>query len=139
MKKKLNILLVEDDIICVQIIERAFIKMKVRHILSVVSNGEEALQILKDREEFQPNLILLDVEMPKMNGIEFLQKLRSLKPHASIPVFMLTSRNDFETRQQAFDHNVAGYILKPLLFDDYLEALETLNSYWELMEMNQTL
>ncbi|MCB9233607.1 MAG: response regulator [Bacteroidia bacterium] len=134
MNRALNILLVEDDEICVRILQRAFSKMKTGHQVQVAYNGIEAFDLLGQTQTSIPSLILLDVDMPRMNGLEFLKKLRKMPPYASIPVFMLTSNEDSETRKTAYEHNVAGYILKPLLFENYIQALQTLNSYWELME-----
>lgn len=80
-------------------------------------------------------LILLDLNMPKMGGIEFLKKLRADPKLKSIPVVVLTTSNQDQDRVEAYQLNVAGYLLKPLTFSGFLEAMATLNKYWTLCEM----
>ena len=82
-----------------------------------------------------PKIILLDINMPKMNGIEFLSKLREISTLKSISVFVMTTSNEDKDKMDAYNLNVAGYILKPLSFDSFLEAVSTLNNYWNLSEM----
>lgn len=133
MNKRFRILLVEDDDVCVMNLKRAFSKMGLRHQLVHAKNGVEALDYLNNPQEGRPTFALLDMHMPKMDGLEFLRNLRS-GLHASLPVFMLTTTPDEEARRTAFRYNVAGYVLKPLHFEQYIEAVSTLNSFWELTE-----
>jgi CheY-like chemotaxis protein len=132
----LNILLVEDDEVDVMNVRRAFERNKVSNPLFVAGNGLEALEMLRDgtvpRER---RLILLDLNMPKMNGIEFLQALRSDPELANAPVVVLTTSNDDQDKIDAYNLNVAGYLLKPVTFSNFCERMATLNKYWTLVEM----
>ena len=132
----LNILLVEDDEVDVMNVRRAFERNNVSNPLYVAGNGLEALEMLRDgtvpRER---RLILLDLNMPKMNGIEFLQALRSDPELSSAPVVVLTTSNDDQDKIDAYNLNVAGYLLKPVTFSNFCERMTTLNKYWMLVEM----
>ena len=132
----LNILLVEDDEVDVMNVRRAFERNNVTNPLYVAGNGLEALAILRDgtvpRER---RLILLDLNMPKMNGIEFLQALRADPDLASTPVVILTTSNDDQDKIDAYNLNVAGYLLKPVTFSNVCERMSALNKYWTLVEM----
>jgi CheY-like chemotaxis protein len=134
--RMLNILLVEDDEVDVMNVRRAFERNKVSNPLYVAGNGLEALSMLRDgtvpRER---RLILLDLNMPKMNGIEFLQELRADPELASAPVVVLTTSNDDQDKIDAYNLNVAGYLLKPVTFSNFCERMATLNKYWTLVEM----
>jgi CheY-like chemotaxis protein len=137
----LNILLVEDDEVDVMTVQRAFKKGNITNPLYIAGNGLEALSMLRG-EPGQPSLIpsdrriiLLDLNMPKMNGLEFLQKLRADPSIRQIPVVVLTTSNEEQDRIQAYNLNVAGYILKPVTFSIFVELMITLNKYWTLCEM----
>ncbi len=137
----LNILLVEDDEVDVMTVQRAFKKGNIINPLYVAGNGIEALAMLRGTIG-QPSLIpserriiLLDLNMPKMNGLEFLQELRADPAIRQIPVVVLTTSNEEKDRVHAYDLNVAGYILKPVTFSIFVELMITLNKYWTLCEM----
>ena len=132
----LNILLVEDDEVDVMNVRRAFERNNVSNPLFVAGNGLEALALLRsDQIPKERRLILLDLNMPKMNGIEFLQALRSDPELASLPVVVLTTSNDDQDKIDAYNLNVAGYLLKPVTFSNFCERMTTLNKYWTLVEM----
>ena len=135
-ERMLNILLVEDDEVDVMNVRRAFERNNVSNPLYVAGNGLEALEMLRDgtvpRER---RLILLDLNMPKMNGIEFLQALRADPELSSAPVVVLTTSNDDQDKIDAYNLNVAGYLLKPVTFSNFCERMTTLNKYWMLVEM----
>lgn len=137
----LNILLVEDDEVDIMTVKRAFKKGNITNPLYLAGNGIEALAMLRHTPE-QPSLIpterrliLLDLNMPKMNGIEFLQELRSDPAIRHIPVVVLTTSNEERDRVQAYDLNVAGYILKPVTFNTFVDLMVTLDKYWSHCEM----
>jgi CheY-like chemotaxis protein len=137
----LNILLVEDDEVDVMTVQRAFKKGNITNPLYIAGNGLEALAMLRG-ELGQPSLIpsdrriiLLDLNMPKMNGLEFLHELRADPTIRQIPVVVLTTSNEEQDRIHAYDLNVAGYILKPVTFSIFVELMITLNKYWTLCEM----
>lgn len=135
-EKMLNILLVEDDAVDVMNVRRAFDKNNVSNPLYVAGNGLEALQMLRDGTvPSDRRLILLDLNMPKMNGIEFLQALRADPELSNAPVVVLTTSNDDQDKIDAYNLNVAGYILKPVTFSNFCERMTTLNKYWTLVEM----
>jgi CheY-like chemotaxis protein len=134
--KVLNILLVEDDEVDVMNVRRAFERNNVSNPLFVAGNGLEALEMLRDgRVPRERRLILLDLNMPKMNGIEFLQALRADPELSSAPVVVLTTSNDDQDKIDAYNLNVAGYLLKPVTFSNFCERMTTLNKYWTLVEM----
>lgn len=132
----LNILLVEDDEVDVMNVRRAFERNNVSNPLFVAGNGLEALEMLRgDRLPRERRLILLDLNMPKMNGIEFLEALRADPELASTPVVVLTTSNDDQDKLDAYNFNVAGYLLKPVTFSNFCERMAALDKYWTLVEM----
>lgn len=132
----LNILLVEDDEVDVMNVRRAFKKNNIGNPLWVAGNGLEGLEMLRGPEmPRERRLILLDLNMPRMNGIEFLRELRADPELALTPVVVLTTSDDERDRVDAYNLNVAGYILKPVTFVSFVEAMATLNKYWTLVEM----
>ncbi len=138
--KMINILLVEDDEVDVMNVLRAFKKNNITNPLFLASNGLEALSILRgsDKEINIPQarrIILLDLNMPKMNGIEFLRELRADEQLQSIPVIVLTTSNEDRDKVEAYKLNVAGYILKPVTFSNFVETVATMNKYWTLVEI----
>ncbi|MEG4285977.1 response regulator [Microcoleus sp. A006_D1] len=140
-EKKIHILLVEDDEVDVMNVRRAFKKSNIVNPLYMASNGLEALAILRQEGKIEPampqarRLILLDLNMPKMNGIEFLRELRLDESLRSIPVIVLTTSNEDRDKVEAYNLNVAGYILKPVTFSNFVEVMATLNKYWMLSEI----
>ena len=137
----INILLVEDDEVDIMNVERAFKKGKITNPLYIAGNGIEALAMLRSSTE-QPSplpakriLILLDLNMPKMNGLEFLQELRQDEELKRTPVIVLTTSDEDKDRIEAYNLNVAGYILKPVTFNNFAEVMVALNKYWALCEM----
>jgi CheY-like chemotaxis protein len=134
--KLLNILLVEDDKVDVKNVERALRKNNISNPLFVASNGLEALQMLRDGTvPGNRRLILLDLNMPKMNGIEFLRELRADGSLSNSTVVVLTTSNDDQDKLAAYDLHVAGYLLKPVTFVNFVELMAALNKYWALVEM----
>ncbi len=135
-----DILLVEDDEVDVMNVQRAFKKNHINNTLHIAGNGLEALALLRGDDKTQkliprPKIILLDLNMPKMNGIEFLQVLRKDPELKSLSVFVLTTSGDERDVIAAHQLNVAGYILKPIELECFIQALATLNLYWSLIEM----
>lgn len=134
--RTINILLVEDDTVDVMNVQRAFEKANITNPIFVAENGVEALEKLRNGDiPLQRLLILLDLNMPRMNGIEFLRELRRDDELAHLPVVVLTTSNDERDRIEAYNLNVAGYIVKPVTFLNFLGAMTTLNKYWTLVEM----
>ncbi len=139
--KIINILLVEDDEVDVMNVKRAFKKYKITNPLYIAGNGIEALEMLRSQNNQSSiipekrRLILLDLNMPKMNGIEFLHEIRNDDNLKRTPVIVLTTSDEDKDRIEAYNLNVAGYILKPVTFTNFAEVMITLNKYWTLCEM----
>jgi CheY-like chemotaxis protein len=135
-ERTLNILLVEDDEVDVMNVQRAFERNHLTNALFVAGNGLEALALLRGKTiPKERRLILLDLNMPKMNGIEFLEELRADPDLAKTPVVVLTTSNDDQDKIDAYNFNVAGYLLKPVTFSSFCERMATLDKYWSLVEM----
>lgn len=141
MENIINILLVEDDEVDIMNVQRSFKKNNITNPLHIARNGLEALAILKGEGPQghlpTPRIILLDINMPKMGGIEFLMELRKLPQLRSLSVFVMTTSNEESDKIAAYNLNVAGYILKPLSFEGFSSAVSILNHYWHLCEMPQ--
>lgn len=140
LEKIINILLVDDDDVDVMTVQRALQKNNISNRLYMASNGLEALGVLRGEEKAHPipstrRLILLDLNMPKMGGIEFLRELRVDPELKSIPVIVLTTSNEDKDKVEAYNLNVAGYVLKPVTFSNFVEVVATLNQYWNLSEI----
>jgi CheY-like chemotaxis protein len=136
INQPLNILLVEDDKVDVMNVKRAFEKNHITNPLFVAGDGLEALEKLRNGEVPQGRrLVLLDLNMPKMNGIEFLYELRKDANLAATPVVVLTTSNNERDKIEAYNLNVAGYLVKPVMFGEFSELMVTLNKYWTLVEM----
>lgn len=138
--KKTSLLLIDDDEVDVMTVKRAFQKNNITNPLFIANNGLEALAMLRGTKmpkllSGQRRLILLDLNMPKMNGIEFLRELRADPKLKSMPVIVLTTSNEEQDKVEAYNLNVAGYIIKPVTFSKFVEAVATFNKYWTLSEM----
>lgn len=132
----LNVLLVEDDEVDVMNVRRAFRKNNIGNPLWVAGNGLEALEMLRgDEIPRERRLVLLDLNMPRMNGSEFLRELRADAELSATPVVVLTTSDDDRDLVEAYNLNVAGYILKPFTFGNFVDAMATLNKYWTLVEL----
>lgn len=129
MRKSLNILLVEDDMIEIMKFNRTISKLAYLHNITEAKNGEEALEILYN-SEFLPDLILLDLNMPKINGLEFLSIIRNNAQLKYIPTVILTSSNDHKDVADCHQLGISGYLVKPLKYSDYSESIKTMLDYW---------
>ncbi|EPX64909.1 two-component response regulator [Cystobacter fuscus DSM 2262] len=134
--KMLNILLVDDDSVDVMNVQRAFKKSNIQSALYVASDGKQALDMLHEGRVPSTNrLILLDLNMPRMNGLEFLRAIRADPDLSSTPVVVLTTSNDDRDRVQSYAHHVAGYLLKPVTSPAFVELMTALNAYWARVEL----
>jgi CheY-like chemotaxis protein len=132
----LNILLVDDDDVDVMTVKRAFAKGNIANQVFVASDGIEALEMLRNQAiPASRRLVLLDLNMPRMNGIELLREIRRDPGLQSLTVVVLTTSNEDRDRVEAYQLNVAGYLVKPVTFHSFAEVVVTLNKYWTLMEM----
>lgn len=142
MRNNVAILLVDDDQVDIMTVQRAFKRNNILDPLFVVGNGREALEFLKhqgqyaDPEKFpRPGIILLDLNMPVMNGIELLKVIKIDESLKKIPVIVLTTSKEENDRVESFNLSVAGYIIKPVEFEKFVEAIRVLNLYWTLSEL----
>ena len=134
--RELHILLVDDDEVDVMNVQRAFEKNRLANPIHVAENGLEALAKLRDGTLDSPRrLVLLDLNMPRMNGIEFLRALRADPELQATSVVVLTTSNEERDKVEAYRLNVAGYLLKPVTFTSFVDVMAALNKYWTLVEM----
>jgi CheY-like chemotaxis protein len=134
--RALRVLLVEDDHVDVMNVHRAFKRSHILNPLTVAGDGVEALELLRDGSlPTSRLLVLLDLNLPRMSGIEFLREIRADERLKELPVVVLTTSDDERDRSDAHELGVAGYIVKPVTFLNFMEAMATLNKYWELVEM----
>ena len=135
-EKMLNILLVEDDQVDVMNVKRAFDRNRISNPLFVAGDGVEGLEMLRSGKiPDERRLVLLDLNMPRMNGIEFLRELRADQDLHLTPVVVLTTSDDERDKIDAYNLNVAGYLLKPVTFVNFVETMAALNKYWALVEL----
>lgn len=135
-------MLVDDDEVDVQDIQRTFKKYNISNTIHTATNGLEALNKLLGREGEEklhptPRIIIVDINMPKMNGIEFIKTIRANNQLKSLLVFILTTSNNEQDKIDAYNLNVAGYIVKPFQFSDFIEVVNSLNHYWRILEFPQ--
>ncbi len=129
------ILLVEDDTVDVMTVRRALNDIRVTNPLVNLENGEEALKYLRDPGSEKPCIILLDLNMPIMNGIEFLQVVKHDAPLRRIPVVVLTTSEEQQDKVNSFDLGVAGYMTKPVDYRQFVEVMRTIDAYWTISEV----
>ncbi|MEQ8666107.1 MAG: response regulator [Rhodospirillales bacterium] len=136
--KSISILLVDDDEIDVQVVLRALKDQKIANPVQVAGDGIEALEIMRgengQKKIVEPYMVLLDINMPRMNGFEFLDEIRRDPALRKTVVFVLTTSEADEDIIRAYERNVAGYIVKGKAGDDFLRAAEMLDLYWKLVE-----
>jgi len=135
MKNSKPILLAEDNGVDVMIVERAFKDLNIKNQLVCTGDGEEALEYLKNDSNKKPCIILLDLNMPKMNGIEFLKIVKADKDLKKIPVIVLTTSSQQQDIVESFKLSVAGYIVKSVDYAKFIQAISTINLYWTLSEL----
>lgn len=128
------ILLVEDDPVDVMTVKRALKQLHVINPLIVAENGEEALDYLNAEEAEIPCFILLDINMPRMNGLTFLRKIKKQVGLHDIPVIMLTSSLEQQDIDRSFELEISGYVLKPVEYAQFIESIGILNAYWTVSE-----
>ena len=132
----INILLVEDDEVDVMNVKRAFEKAHISNPLFVAGNGVEALEQLRSGAiPTHRRIVLLDLNMPRMNGIEFLRELRADPQLRATPVVVLTTSTIDRDKLDAYNLNIAGYLVKPVTFSNFCDLMVTLNKYWTLVEL----
>jgi CheY-like chemotaxis protein len=130
----LKILLIEDDAIEVMKFYRVLKTLNLNHKIIEANNGEEALEILNKKVDL-PDIVLLDLNMPKLNGIDFLKILKKDTDLMYIPTIILSTSSNLVDIKQCYEIGIAGYVIKPLKFEDYKERILKLINYWEINEL----
>ena len=133
--KEVLILIVEDDLVDVMTIKRALKDSKITNPIHVCENGLEALEYLRNPSNKLPGIILLDINMPKMNGIEFLKIAKSDDKLKKIPGVILSTSKEQEDKIESFNLGVAGYMIKPVDYLKFVEVVQTIHLYWTLSEL----
>ena len=129
------ILLIEDDNVDVMTVERVFRDLKIANQLVSTSNGEQALEYLRSNGNKKPCVILLDLNMPKMNGTEFLKIIKTDESLKKIPVVVLTTSSQQQDVVESFKLGAAGYMVKSVDYGKFVETIRTINLYWTLSEL----
>jgi len=133
-----NILLIEDDDIDVESVRRSFLRNRIANTIHVAHDGLEGLEKLRcggeERIE-RPLIVLLDINMPRMNGLEFLREIRADDELRDLVVFVLTTSSNEYDIFEAYNLNVAGYMLKTQVGDGFGDAIKLIDHYWRVVEL----
>ena len=135
MRNLKPILLVEDDDVDVMTVKRALKDSKITNKLVSISDGEEAIDYLRTKSNLKPCVILLDLNMPKMNGIEFLKIAKTDEELKSIPVVVLTTSSSEQDIVESFAFGAAGYMVKSVDYGKFMEIIKAIDGYWTLSEL----
>lgn len=143
MKKgSFAVLLAEDNEHDIIATKRAWKRHHIANPLYIVKDGEECLDFLHQRGKYsepettpRPGILLLDINMPKMDGLAVLKHIREDRKLRHLPVVILTSSKDEEDRLKSYNLGVNAYIVKPVGFDNFSEAVRTINLFWELVDL----
>lgn len=130
--KLINILLVEDDQLDTIDVKRSLDKINLVYQMEIARNGEEALAMLNNKEGVVPDIVLIDINMPKMNGLEFLQEIRSSEKWKNLKCFIITTSDERPERNKAKELGVSGYIIKPLKLNSP-SSMDSFNLMIDLM------
>lgn len=133
--REITILMVEDDDVDATALKRALQKLKLLNPTYRAKDGLEAIDLLRSGQIPSPYIILLDLNMPRMNGLEFLEELRSDPALTQSVVFVLTTSKSDEDITAAYREHVAGYLLKQRMDNDFMQVVSLLNHYWRIVEM----
>ena len=133
--RALSILLVDDDEVDAIIVKRAFATAKITNPLFIARDGIEALAMLRDGSIPDRRVVLLDLNMPRMDGIECLREIRKDPALRATTVVVMTTSMEERDRIEAFKLNVSGYIVKPVTFRAFADVMAMMQKYWTLMEL----
>ncbi len=135
MRSLKPILLVEDDNVDAMTVRRTLKELNIVNPLIHKINGQEALSYLEDAENIMPSVIFLDLNMPRMNGLEFLKHVKDNNRLKTIPVIVLTTSKNEDDVSESFDQSVAGYMIKDVDYDMFVEVIKAIDIYWTLSEL----
>jgi CheY-like chemotaxis protein len=132
-QKEVTLLLIEDDDIDAMSITRAFKKMHISNKIIRANDGLEGLELLRSGAVPSPYIILLDLQMPRLNGIEFLEEIREDTKLAQSTVFVLTTSKSDEDITASYKKNIAGYFIKEQVGEGFLDIVKMLKGYWKIV------
>lgn len=135
MKDSKPILLVEDDEVDIMTVKRAFQHLNIPNGLVHLKDGTKALEYLNAKNDPGPMMIILDLNLPRMSGLELLKVIKADDALREIPIVVLTTSEIFEDIEASFNMSVAGYIVKPIDFDHFIKVFGTIHTYWSLCEL----
>lgn len=130
----LKVLMIDDDMIEIIKLNRVISSFDLKHQIITANDGESALKILEQKNRI-PNIILLDLSMPKINGIEFLSILKEKESLSHLPVIILTTSSNNKDLLQCYKLGIAGYVIKPLKYNDYVSKIKKVLDYWSVNEL----
>lgn len=130
-----SILMVDDDNVDVKTFKRSLAKHRIGNPLHVACDGVEALELLQSGHINKPLLIILDLNMPRMSGIEFLAELRQDAKYRDSVVFVMTTSDADADKVEAYNFNVAGYMVKSDIGDNFLPAIDLIDQYWKTIQL----
>ena len=130
-----RILLVEDDQVDVMTIKRALKEIHVANPVIHMENGEDAINYLREPGNERPCIILLDLNMPVMSGLEFLQVVKNDEALRRFPVIVLTTSEEQQDKLNSFNLGVAGYMAKPVDYRQFVEVMRSIDLYWTISEL----
>lgn len=136
MKDQKSVLLLEDSELEIRKVERAFNKLGFENKLISKTNGKEGFKWLRENQEHLPGIILLDLNMPVMDGFEFLEEVKQDPLFKKIPVVIMTTSRHPSDKLKGFERQAAGYMVKPVRYSDFLEMLSKIKHYWETSEIS---
>ena len=135
MQNSKPILLIEDDDVDVMTVKRAIRDLKVTNQLVSIGDGEEAIEYLRTQSATKPCIILLDLNMPKMDGAEFLKIVKADKALKKIPVVILTTSNSERDVIESFERGAAGYMVKSVDYEKFVETIRAIDLYWTVSKL----
>jgi CheY-like chemotaxis protein len=135
MQNSKPILLIEDDDVDVMTVKRAIRDLKVTNQLVSIGDGEEAIEYLRTENTTKPCIILLDLNMPKMDGAEFLKIVKADKALKNIPIVILTTSNSDRDVIESFERGAAGYMVKSVDYEKFVETIRAIDQYWTLSKL----
>jgi len=133
--KAVSLLVIDDDDIDATALQRALKKLKLANPVYRAKDGLEGLELLRANKIPKPYIILLDINMPRMNGLEFLEAIRADEDLTQAVVFVLTTSKSDEDIMAAYREHVAGYLLKQRMDNDFMQVISLLDHYWRVIEL----
>ncbi|MDZ7723772.1 MAG: response regulator [candidate division KSB1 bacterium] len=137
MRNNRDVLLLEDDRVDAMTIERVFKQLGIPNCVVFCTDGVEGVEYLNENRGTLPAIVLLDINMPRMNGIEFLRFIRNDPDFRKLPVVILTTSTEEQDKIESFELGISGYMVKPVDYDKFVEMIQVIIKYWRLSEFPQ--